>query len=73
VGRIVSVLEAKMTGERTEADDVVEEVRQIRREIWAQFDDDPDKLIAYYTELDKQYADQGIASSEADKQDKSAA
>jgi RNA binding exosome subunit len=66
------VLEAKMAEERTEADDVVEEVRQIRREIWAQFDNDPDKLIAYYTELDKQYADHGIASSEADKQDKSA-
>jgi hypothetical protein len=43
-----------MSGERTESDDVVEEVRQIRREIWTQFDNDPDKLIAYYTELDKQ-------------------
>lgn len=49
-----------MAEERTEADDVVEEVRQIRREIWAQFDNDPQKLIAYYTELDKQYADRMI-------------
>jgi hypothetical protein len=62
-----------MSEEWTEADDVVEEVRQIRREIWAQFDNDPDKLIAYYTELDKQYADRGIASPEAGKQGKSAA
>ena len=64
-----------MAKERTEADDVVEEVRQVRREIWAQFDNDPDKLIAYYnyTELDKQYADRGIASPAADKQGKSAA
>jgi RNA binding exosome subunit len=62
-----------MSEEWTEADDVVEEVRQIRREIWAQFDNDPDKLIAYYTELDKQYADRGIPSPKADKQGKSAA
>jgi hypothetical protein len=49
-----------MSGERTEADDGVEEVRQIRREIWAQFDNDSEKLIAHYTELDKQYADRMI-------------
>lgn len=50
----------RMSEEWTAADDVVEEVRQIRREIWAQFDNDPEKLIAYYTELDKQYADRMI-------------
>lgn len=62
-----------MSEEWTEADDVVEEVRQIRREIWAQFDNDPDRLIAYYTVLDKQYADRGLASPETSKQGKSAA
>lgn len=49
-----------MSDEWTEADDVVEEVRQIRRQIWAELDNDPEKLIAYYTELDRQYADRMI-------------
>jgi hypothetical protein len=62
-----------MSEEWTEADDVVEEVRQIRRDIWAQFDNDPEKLIAYYTELDKQYADRMIDTPTADKRGKSAA
>jgi hypothetical protein len=63
-----------MSEEWTEADDVVEEVRQIRREIWAEFDNDPDKLIAYYTELDKQYADRMIEVKRTPRQqDKSAA
>lgn len=41
----------------TEADDAVEEVREIRRRISARFDDDPKKLFEHYMELDKQYAD----------------
>jgi hypothetical protein len=62
-----------MSDEWTEADDVVEEVRRIRREIWAEFDNDPEKLIAYYTELDKRYADRMINTPEPPKRDKSAA
>jgi hypothetical protein len=62
-----------MSDEWTEADDAVEEVRQIRREIWAQFDNDPEKLVAYYTELDKQYADRMIDTPGTNKQGKSAA
>ena len=62
-----------MSEEWTEADDVVEEVRQIRRDIWAQFGNDPEKLIAYYTEVDKQYADRMIDTPTPSKQDKSAA
>jgi hypothetical protein len=73
VGRIVGVLEAKMSGDRTEADDVVEEVRQIRREIWAQFDNDPTKVLAHYTELDKQYANRMIDTPPRTKQGKPAA
>lgn len=57
-----------MAVERTEADDVIEEVRQIRRAIWAQFDNDPEKVIAYYTELDKQYADRMIDTPATSKQ-----
>jgi hypothetical protein len=57
VGRIVGVLEAKMAEERTEADDVIDEVRRVKREISAEFDHDPAKLIAVLTEYQKQFAD----------------
>ena len=43
-----------MTDEWNEADDVVEEVREIRRRIWARFGNDPEKVIDYYLELDRQ-------------------
>jgi hypothetical protein len=62
-----------MSDEWTEADDAVEEIRQIRREIWAQFDNDPEKLIAYYTDLEKQSANRVIEPEHPPKQDKSAA
>jgi len=35
----------------TEADDIIEEVREIRRRISARFDDDPAKLAQHYMEL----------------------
>lgn len=41
----------------TAADDAVEEVREIRRQISARFDDDPAKLAQYYMELQKRHAD----------------
>jgi hypothetical protein len=62
-----------MSDEWTEADDVVEEVRRVRREIWAQFGNDPEKLIAYYTELDKQYADRMIVPARQPGQGRPAA
>ena len=62
-----------MSDECTEADDAVEEVRRIRRAIWAEFDNDPEKLIAYCTELDKRSADRMINTPEPPEQDKSAA
>lgn len=49
--------EAKMREERTEADDVVDEVQRVKREISAEFDHDPAKLIAFLTEYQKQFAD----------------
>ena len=39
----------------TAADDAVEEVREIRRKLWAQFDNDPVKMIEYLMEQEKQY------------------
>jgi hypothetical protein len=46
-----------MTRERTDGDDVVAEVRRVKREISAEFDHDPAKLIAFLTEYQKQFAD----------------
>jgi hypothetical protein len=40
--------------EWTAADDAIEEVWEIRRQIWARFDNDPEKLMAHYIERDKQ-------------------
>jgi hypothetical protein len=42
-----------MNDEWNEADDVVEEVREVRRRIWARFGNDPEKVIDYYLELDR--------------------
>lgn len=39
----------------TAADDAVEEVREIRRKLWAQFGNDPVKMIEYLMEQEKQY------------------
>lgn len=41
----------------TEADEVIEEVREIRCRISERFDHDPVKLVDYYMEVQKQYAD----------------
>jgi hypothetical protein len=62
-----------MTDEWTEADDIVEEIREIRRQIWARLDNDPEKIAAYYMELDKQYADRMIDAPNRVKPGKSAA
>lgn len=40
---------------RPRADDVIEEIWEIRRQIWARFDNDPKRLLEYYRELEKQY------------------
>lgn len=44
-----------MPEEWTEADDVIEEVREIRRKILARFDNDPRRLVEHYIERDKHY------------------
>lgn len=41
----------------TDADEIVEEVREIRRKLWAQFDDDPVKMVAYLMERQKEHED----------------
>lgn len=62
-----------MTDDWTEADDAIEEVHEIRRQIWARLGNDPQKVVAYYMELDKQYADRMIAMRSSATEDKSAA
>lgn len=44
-----------MSEEWTEADDVIEEVREIRRKILARFGNDPRRLVEHYIEFDKHY------------------
>ncbi|HEU4882407.1 MAG TPA: hypothetical protein VFT45_09190 [Longimicrobium sp.] len=58
--------------EWTEADDIIEEVREIRRRISAQFDDDPVKLGAYLMEYQKQFADR-LVDPKTWRKEKSAA
>lgn len=41
----------------TEADEVIEEVREIRRQIWARFDNDVEKYCAYLMERQKRHGD----------------
>lgn len=56
----------------TEADDIIEEVREIRRQISARFDHDLDKLAEHYMELQKRHADR-LVDPETLRKRKSAA
>jgi hypothetical protein len=47
-----------------QSDPVVDEVRAVRHEISARFDHDPERLVAYYMELQKQYRDRLIETEE---------
>ncbi|HEX6039448.1 hypothetical protein [Longimicrobium sp.] len=62
-----------MIDDWTEADDAIEEVHEIRRRIWAQFDNDPEKVVAHYMELDKQFAERMVKSPRRDSTGISAA
>jgi hypothetical protein len=41
--------------EQSRKDPVIDEVREVRHRISARFGHDPEKLVAYYMELQKQY------------------
>lgn len=45
--------------EWTAADDLIEEVREVRRRLWERFDNDPDRYIAYLRELSSQLIREG--------------
>jgi hypothetical protein len=46
-----------METNRPVGDPLIDDVRRIKREISAEFDHDPAKLVAYLTEYQKQFAD----------------
>lgn len=60
-----------MNDEWTDADDAIEEVWEIRRQIWARFDNDPEKLMAHYIERDKRHVGPRIEVPRRDKSGKS--
>jgi len=45
---------------QTKSDPVIDEVREVRHQISARFEHDPERLVAYYMELQKQYEDRLI-------------
>ena len=45
--------------EWTAADDLIEEVREVRRRLWERFDNDPAKYSAYLRELSAQLIREG--------------
>ena len=51
----------------TTVDDAIEEVREIRRQISARFDDDPAKLAQHYMELQKRHADRLVYPAEREQ------
>jgi hypothetical protein len=58
----------------TPNDPVIDEVREVRRRISAQFDHDPKKLVEHYIELQKRYAERLLVETQvADKGTDSAA
>ncbi len=57
-----------------QTDPVIDEIREVRHRISARFDHDPERLVAYYIQLQQQYADRLIdTSTVAEKKDPSAA
>ena len=49
------------------SDPLVDEIREIRARISAQFDNDPIKLVAYYIKMQESYKDRLISTPKASK------
>jgi hypothetical protein len=59
---------------QSQTDPVIDEIREVRRRISARFAHDPERLVAYYMELQKQYQDRLLeAAKTVDHTDHSAA
>ena len=44
-------------------DQPIDEIRELRRQISARFDNDPARLVAYYVKLQEQYRDRLIVNA----------
>lgn len=62
-----------MMDDWTEADDIIEEVRAIRRQIWEEFDNDPRKLLAHLSKLEQNHKGPFIELPDRGSKGKSAA
>jgi hypothetical protein len=56
-----------------QADPPIDEIREIRKRISAQFNNDPDALVAYYMKLQEQYKDRLLDTSKDQDRDQNAA
>lgn len=50
---------------KSPVDPVIAEIRKVRHEISARFEHDPERLVAHYMELQKQYADRLIEAPQS--------
>ena len=48
-------------------DPVIDEIREVRHRISARFDHDPERLVAYYIELQNRYQDRLIEAEKSPK------
>ncbi|HEV7644589.1 MAG TPA: hypothetical protein VGO50_11645 [Pyrinomonadaceae bacterium] len=51
------------------SDKAIEEIRKVRKEISAEFDNDPKKLIEHYIELQDQYKERLIKKQTSEKEE----
>jgi hypothetical protein len=58
---------------QTREDPVLEEVRQVRREISARFGHDPARVVEYYLQLQERYAERLLRTPVQEKSDRPAA
>ncbi len=49
---------------KKQSDPVIDEIREVRHRISAQFDHDPKRLVAHYMEFQKQYQDRLIRTEQ---------
>lgn len=47
------------------SDPAIDEIREVRHRISARFDHDPERLVAYYIELQRRYQDRLIESEKS--------
>ena len=56
----------------SQSDPVLDEIREVRHRISARFDHDPERLVAYYIELQRRYQDRLIEVEKSPRQSRQA-